>query len=304
MAITPLPSLDRTSATFKTECDDFFADQLPQFSVEVEAARLQVIAAESSAAGSASAAAGSQAAAASSAAAAQTFSNFKGAWSSLTGALNMPASVYHNGDYWGLLNNLANVTTSQPGVSADWVISNPIAPVLTTGDWNSLPARSGTYVGVSLSNAPTTGRVIVEQIVDSTGFIRQIAYPTGDAFGRIFYRQKQGGTWRAWRQYAMQSEAIIPLAGGAIDCLAGSRFSESFSSNRTLSVTNVPAAGIGYEFMLELTIAGGTLTWFSGILWPNNTAPTLTPNKRHLFCFTRSADGTDWLGAYQAAYDL
>ena len=32
--------------------------------------------------------------------------NFKGAWSSLTGALNIPASVTHNGYLWILLNNL------------------------------------------------------------------------------------------------------------------------------------------------------------------------------------------------------
>lgn len=48
-------------------------------------------------------------------------SNFKGNWSSLTGALNKPASVAHSSKIWLLLNNLANVTTSTPGVSADWL---------------------------------------------------------------------------------------------------------------------------------------------------------------------------------------
>lgn len=47
--------------------------------------------------------------------------NFKGLWSALTGALNKPASVSHNGAIWGLLNNLADITTSQPGVTGDWV---------------------------------------------------------------------------------------------------------------------------------------------------------------------------------------
>jgi hypothetical protein len=46
--------------------------------------------------------------------------NFKGAWSGLTGALNIPALVSHAGERWVLLNNLVNVTTSTPGVSADW----------------------------------------------------------------------------------------------------------------------------------------------------------------------------------------
>ncbi len=49
-------------------------------------------------------------------------SNFKGNWASLTGALNVPASAYHNGMYWQLLANLANVTTDQPGVTANWVL--------------------------------------------------------------------------------------------------------------------------------------------------------------------------------------
>lgn len=35
MAVTPLPFLDRTSATFKTDTDTFFGSQLPTFSVQV-----------------------------------------------------------------------------------------------------------------------------------------------------------------------------------------------------------------------------------------------------------------------------
>ena len=46
--------------------------------------------------------------------------NFKGNWSDLTGALNMPACVRHSGRFWVLLANLANVATAQPGASASW----------------------------------------------------------------------------------------------------------------------------------------------------------------------------------------
>ena len=55
--------------------------------------------------------------------------NFKGMWASLTGALAKPATVKHNGRFWLLLNNLANVTTSQPGVSADWTSLDAGAPI-------------------------------------------------------------------------------------------------------------------------------------------------------------------------------
>lgn len=50
----------------------------------------------------------------------EAFADFKGAWADLTGPLNMPALVSHNGSRWFLLNNLTDVTASEPGVSADW----------------------------------------------------------------------------------------------------------------------------------------------------------------------------------------
>lgn len=47
--------------------------------------------------------------------------NFKGNWSDLTGALNIPASVLHNGTYWMLVSNLADVTASEPSdINTDW----------------------------------------------------------------------------------------------------------------------------------------------------------------------------------------
>lgn len=46
--------------------------------------------------------------------------NIKGTWASQTGAIAKPAAVSHNGAIWALLNNLADVTTSQPGVTGDW----------------------------------------------------------------------------------------------------------------------------------------------------------------------------------------
>ena len=51
----------------------------------------------------------------------QGVANFKGEWSSLTGALDMPASVLHSGKIWLLLINLADVTVSEPEpTSTDW----------------------------------------------------------------------------------------------------------------------------------------------------------------------------------------
>lgn len=52
---------------------------------------------------------------------ASSSANFKGRWADLTGALNIPSSVEHNGSDWQLLTNLSDVTASEPTASnPDW----------------------------------------------------------------------------------------------------------------------------------------------------------------------------------------
>ena len=72
MAVTPLPFLDRTAATFKTDTDTFFGSQLPQFSVEVNQVATDSQASATAANSSKTAAATSATNAASSATAANT----------------------------------------------------------------------------------------------------------------------------------------------------------------------------------------------------------------------------------------
>ncbi|MEP6587512.1 MAG: hypothetical protein ABJA84_01985 [Polaromonas sp.] len=60
MAITPLPSLDRTSVNFKADVDTFFGSQLPTFSTEAEAARADIVIKQGQAATSATNAATSE----------------------------------------------------------------------------------------------------------------------------------------------------------------------------------------------------------------------------------------------------
>lgn len=53
-----------------------------------------------------------------------TASNFKGDWASLSGALNVPATVYHDGIYWQLLINVSDVTGSEPSLTnTEWALS-------------------------------------------------------------------------------------------------------------------------------------------------------------------------------------
>lgn len=125
MPLSPLPALDRTSATFKTDLDTYFLTALPTFSVQAEALRVEVDANEASALASAGTATTQANLAAQSAASAMSAANYKGLWAGLTGALATPATVYHAGTYWVLNANLADVTAATPGVSASWTDSGP-----------------------------------------------------------------------------------------------------------------------------------------------------------------------------------
>ena len=51
---------------------------------------------------------------------AQGLANYVGRWSELSGALAAPASIWHAGHYWGLLDDLADVAAAEPGVSTAW----------------------------------------------------------------------------------------------------------------------------------------------------------------------------------------
>jgi hypothetical protein len=107
----PLPTDD--TATFNTRAFALVAS-LAGFVTQANALEVAVDADRVSAAASATSATSSSLAATGAA-------NFKGEWSTLTGALNIPASVSHNGVVWVLKANLANVTTATPGVSAQWL---------------------------------------------------------------------------------------------------------------------------------------------------------------------------------------
>lgn len=86
-------------------------------------------------------------------------SNFKGLWSSLTGALNKPASVYHNSNYWVLLNNLADVTASTPSdTNADWL--------------KSLNSASGTtYDPSNTTLGSTTVQSAIERLFNHANYL-------------------------------------------------------------------------------------------------------------------------------------
>lgn len=120
MPLTPIgPSPSRGSApeSFAQSADNLLAVQLPRLVSEVNVLLPAI-----------EGAAASAAAAAASATSANASANYKGEWSSLSGALNIPASVSHLGVIYMLTSNTANVALITPGVSAQWVVVNTPPP--------------------------------------------------------------------------------------------------------------------------------------------------------------------------------
>lgn len=162
MPITPLPtapSRKQSPSTFAENADAFLG-QLPTFAAEattleqtVNAAEVVVIAAKESAISA-------MVAAYASADVATASANFKGLWESLTGPLEIPASVLHNGSFWMLLETLADVTANEPGVSAKWAGTSGVAGLMTS-NFTALPG--GDYilapgVTMTLPASPTVGQ--------------------------------------------------------------------------------------------------------------------------------------------------
>lgn len=64
--------------------------------------------------------------------------NYKGEWSTLSGALNVPATVTHQGRLWYLKLNLANVTTQAPALGSTYWGE------VSRNDFTVLPCPAGT----------------------------------------------------------------------------------------------------------------------------------------------------------------
>lgn len=95
------------------------------------------------------------------------------------------------------------------------------------------------------------------------------------------------GSWRA------NPTAVAALD---IDCALGNYFTKTIAANSTFTVSNVPS-GVVYSLVLELAHTSGTVTWWSGVVWPDGTAPTLIDGRTSLLIFITDDGGTTWRGA-------
>ena len=219
--LPPVPSRGVPS-TFSALFEAFLSALKNTFVSEVNTVAGEINTNATNASTAASTATTAASTATSAAAVAAAGANFKGAWSGLTGALAVPASVAHSGRIWVLLSSIADVTAKTPGVASEW--------------------QNLTSLSVDIK-APVTA-----------------------------------------------------MAALAVDCSLSTYFTKTIAGNSTFTFTNVPSDR-AFGFTLELTHTSGTVTWPASVKWPQDTAPTLTTGKTHLFMFVTDNGGTRWRGA-------
>lgn len=113
--------------------------------------------------------------------AAESVSNYKGQWSSLAGALNKPATVTHNGAFWALNNNLANVALSTPSITnADWqFVSGTRWQEIQTANFTAAkngmwPCVITTQIDATLPPMTAGDFVIIQNDATSTASLRVV----------------------------------------------------------------------------------------------------------------------------------
>lgn len=107
-------------------------------------------------------------AAANSAASAIAAANFKGNWSDLTGALDIPAAVAHSGGVWVLLEDLPDVTASEPsGANTDWQ-NLPVIPNQSGQSGNFLTTDGSVTSWAELSTDPSLATLSKTFIADES----------------------------------------------------------------------------------------------------------------------------------------
>ena len=100
-----------------------------------------------------------------------------------------------------------------------------------------------------------------------------------------------------------ESSTVTAMGANSVDCRIGNYFTKTISGATTFTFDNVPASGVAFGFVMELTLNGSNaVTWPGSVKWPKDTAPTITDGKTQMFVFVTDNGGTRWRGSSLVDY--
>ena len=100
-----------------------------------------------------------------------------------------------------------------------------------------------------------------------------------------------------------ESSTVTAMGANSVDCSLGNYFTKTITGATTFTFDNVPASGVAYGFVMELTLNGSNaVTWPGSVKWPKDTAPTITDGKTQMFVFVTDNGGTRWRGSSLVDY--
>jgi hypothetical protein len=216
---------------------------------------------------------------------------------------------------------------AMPGATSGTITVTPAATAGTTAI--TIPATSGTLITTgdtgSVTNTMLAGSIaysklslsgsIVNADINASAAIADTKLATISTAGKVSGTAITSGNISTSGSFATTStlavgqssaaantdfdlagtyaQTVVAVGALNIDCSTGNYFTKTINGASTFTVSNVPASR-SYAFTLELTHTSGAITWFSGVVWPGGTAPTLTTGKVHLFMFVTDDGGTTW----------
>ena len=191
-----------------------------------------------------------------------------------------------------------------------------MALAYAAGDYVALRLTAGGMVTDSVAEGSankyfTTPRVLNTVLSGLSVATNQVVAATDTVLGAIGYLQRQvsdllaslslkatiaSPSFTGTATFVATKDTKVVLSGTSIDLSAGSLFTKTISGATTLSLINVPGAGVA-SFMLDITNAGSAaITWWTNLKWPGGTAPTLTMSGRDLLGFVTHDGGSTWSG--------
>ena len=278
MPVKPLPFLDRTAATFKTDTDTFFGSLLPQFSVEVNQVAGAADASAAAALASKNAAATSATNAANSATAANT--SRTNAATSATNAGTSAANAADSATASAASATAANTSKNAAGTSAtnseaSAVRAKNAADSIASGPVTSVNGKTGAPV----LNKADIGLPLVDNVsVRASGLA--VSPLTGYISDLDDYTLTNG-----WYAVGIPTVGTRPVAASGTILVAGRIF--SLPDVRTTQMWCSSDKSPAQQFV-RVNIGG---TWSD---WTPLTRPALTNNARKPFTPGEAATGEEW----------